>query len=108
MNALVEKHVAQLPSTSHGSAILIPYDTIEPQEVEWLWPGRIAMGKLTLVVGDPGLGKTFLSLDTASRVSTGSQFPDGTPCSPGDVIFATVEDGMLTPFVHDLISSVPM
>ena len=31
-------------STSHGSAILTPYNTIEPQEVEWLWPGRIAMG----------------------------------------------------------------
>ena len=53
----------------------------------------IATGKLTLIVGDPGLGKTFLTLDISSRVSRGSQFPDGASCESGEVIFATVEDG---------------
>jgi putative DNA primase/helicase len=91
---LVKKHVAQGSSSSPlGNAILIPYDTIEPQEVEWLWPDRIPLGKLTLIVGDPGLGKTFLTLDIASRISTGTKFPDGALCTQGEVIFATVEDG---------------
>jgi hypothetical protein len=44
-------------------------------EVDWLWPGRIAVGKVTLLAGDPGLGKSFVTLDMAARVSTGAPWP---------------------------------
>lgn len=44
---------------------------VAPRAVRWLWPGRIALGKLTLVCGDPGLGKSFLTLDLAARLSAG-------------------------------------
>ena len=44
-------------------------------EVDWLWPGRIAVGKVTLIAGDPGLGKSFVTLDMAARVSTGAPWP---------------------------------
>jgi hypothetical protein len=50
---------------------------VEPQAVRWLWPERVALGKLTLVCGDPGLGKSFLTLDWAARVSAGRAWPDG-------------------------------
>jgi AAA domain len=43
--------------------------------VDWLWPGRIAVGKVTLIAGDPGLGKSFVTLDMAARVSTGAAWP---------------------------------
>ncbi|HZY87305.1 MAG TPA: AAA family ATPase, partial [Gemmataceae bacterium] len=45
--------------------------------VEWLWPGRLALGKLALLEGDPGLGKSLLTLDLLARLSTGRPMPDG-------------------------------
>jgi hypothetical protein len=58
------------------------------QPVEWLWPGKIPIGKVTLLVGDPGLGKSLVALDVAARVSSGSAWPDsspgGTPGASGD------------------------
>jgi hypothetical protein len=44
--------------------------------VDWLWPERIPLGKVTLLVGDPGLGKSLIALDVASRVSRGAHWPD--------------------------------
>jgi hypothetical protein len=47
----------------------------QPKSLRWLWPGRIPAGKLTLLVGDPGLGKSFLTLDLAARITRGQPFP---------------------------------
>jgi AAA domain/Bifunctional DNA primase/polymerase, N-terminal len=69
------------------------YRDIEPQAVEWLWPNRIALGKLSLIVGQPGFGKTFLAVDMAARVSTGSAFPDGSMPASGEAAILTCEDG---------------
>src|SRR5690606_29230571 len=57
------------------------------------WPGRLARGKLTLICGDPGKGKSFLSLDIASRLTTGTAFPDGHISRRGTVLLITDEDG---------------
>jgi putative DNA primase/helicase len=46
------------------------------QNVQWLWPGRIPLGKVTLLSGDPGTGKSLLTIDIASRVSRGASWPD--------------------------------
>jgi chromosome segregation ATPase len=43
--------------------------------LEWLWPGRVPLGKLTRLAGDPGLGKSFVTLDMAARVSRGERLP---------------------------------
>jgi len=51
-------------------------DRVEAREVEWLWPGRVPLGKVTLLVGDPGRGKSLLALDMAARVTTGAPWPD--------------------------------
>jgi archaellum biogenesis ATPase FlaH len=50
---------------------------VEPETVHWLWGGRIPLGKLTVLDGDPGEGKSVLMLDIAARVSTGKGMPDG-------------------------------
>lgn len=68
--------------------------TVEPQSVEWLWPGRIAVGKYVLLAGEPGLGKTFTMLDVNARVSRGSAFPDGSIAPKGRVLKLTAEDGI--------------
>ena len=44
--------------------------------VEWLWRQRFGLGKLNVICGDPGLGKSFLTLDMIARVTTGSPWPD--------------------------------
>jgi len=55
---------------------------VAPEDVTWLWPGRIPFGKVTLLVGDPGLGKSFVSLYLASRLSTGSPLQGETDRPP--------------------------
>jgi len=49
---------------------------VTPVGDTWLWPGRISFGNVTLVVSDPGLGKSLLTLDIAARVTTGRPWPD--------------------------------
>jgi putative DNA primase/helicase len=68
------------------------FSGIKPKPIEWLWPGRIPLGKLTMVVGDPGLGKSLITLDIAARTSTGTAFPDGTSCRRGTVVIISAED----------------
>ena len=65
---------------------------VERKPIRWLWPGRIPSGALTLLVGRGGEGKSFLCADLASRVSTGTPWPDGTACERGSVLLACAED----------------
>jgi RecA-family ATPase len=67
---------------------------VEPERVEWLWPGRIPKGKLSLVEGDPGTGKSALTADLAARVSTGGELPDGASCEAAGVVLLSAEDGL--------------
>lgn len=57
-------------------AIVVRFSEVKEERLEWLWPNRIPLGKLTLLAGDPGLGKSFVTVDMAARVSTGSPWPD--------------------------------
>ncbi len=89
--------VASLQRTkpNDGHLIFVSMADVEPEEVSWLWERRVARGKLTLLVGDPGVCKSFVSLDIASRVSTGREWPDGASgCAPGSVILLSAEDGL--------------
>src|SRR6266851_6782827 len=67
----------------------------KPEPIEWLWPGHIAAGKLTLIDGDPGLGKSLITLDLAARLTTWREFPDGSACAgPGGVVLVGSEEGV--------------
>lgn len=84
------------PSTSgdleSSGPVLRCLADIEPREVRWLWPGRVPLGRITLLVGRPGEGKSFLTTDMAARVSTGRAWPDGTECPAGTVLLVSAED----------------
>jgi len=67
---------------------------VQPERVSWLWPGRIPRGKITLIDGDPGLGKSAATTDLAARVTAGAKWPDGTPCERGGVVILSAEDGL--------------
>lgn len=66
---------------------------IVPRPVTWLWPGRLALGKLTMFDGDPEMGKSLVALDLAARLTSGRPFPgcDVAP-QPGNVIILHGED----------------
>jgi len=62
---------------------------IEAQQVDWLWPRRIPLGKITLLDGGPGMGKSLLSIFIAACVTTGQPMPEGEPGKQGKVILQT-------------------
>lgn len=99
IEALVSKTTptnADTAKSIDGAPMIVRLSDVKPEPVDWLWPGRIALGKLTLLAGDPGLGKSFLSLDIAARVSRGGVWPDapGVGIEPGGVVLLSAEDGM--------------
>ena len=65
---------------------------IEPEEIPWLWPGRVPLSMLSLLVGDPEQGKSYLTLDLAARVSTGAPWPDTGHATRGHVVILSDED----------------
>jgi putative DNA primase/helicase len=65
---------------------------VASKPIEWLWPQVFALGKHSTIAGDPGLGKSQVSICLAALVSTGGVLPDGSPCPLGDVVFITAED----------------
>jgi hypothetical protein len=81
-------------------------NSVTPEPVEWLWPGRLAIGKTTLIGGDPGLGKSQLSIFIASIVSQAGEWPCGEGSSPKrSVIMLSAEDGVADTIVPRLMAS---
>ncbi|MGD8452199.1 MAG: AAA family ATPase [Phycisphaerae bacterium] len=76
--------------------MLVPLTKVVARPAEWLWPKRIQLGALNIVAGDPGLGKSFVTLDIAARVSAGTRWPDqpNEPNKEGDVIILAAEDNL--------------
>jgi hypothetical protein len=64
-----------------------------PRSIPWLWPQRLALGKLAMLDGDPGMGKSLLTLDLCARLTTGRPFPDDAPGpGPANVLILNAED----------------
>ena len=71
----------------------ISLDEIEPEETSWLWKPYYPLGEMTLIQGNPGVGKSQLSLDLAMRVATGLPMPDHTDeRGPATVLLLPGED----------------
>lgn len=69
-----------------------PVSEIQTRRIEWLWKGVLARGKVTLLTGLPGLGKSLLSLDIAAKITRGASLPDGSNCPIGRVLLLCGED----------------
>jgi hypothetical protein len=69
------------------------YNEFPPEPVGWLWEPYLARGKLAVLDGDPGVGKTLLALDLAARLSRGAPLPDGKPLDrPHTTLLLTADD----------------
>jgi putative DNA primase/helicase len=67
---------------------------VTPESIQWLWDGWLAKGKLHIIAGIAGTGKTTIAIDLAARISSGHQLPDGSPSSKGSVLIWSGEDGI--------------
>lgn len=74
-------------------AVLQRFSDVPAELLRWLWPGRVPLGMLTVMSGNPGAGKTFVVADLVARITSGRDFPDGRNtngrCS---VLFLNLED----------------
>lgn len=76
-----------------SQAVVACFADIQPEPISWLWPDRIALGKITMIAGDPGLGKSLITSTLAAIVSRGYKWPiDKTPAPLGDVVLLSAED----------------
>jgi putative DNA primase/helicase len=68
---------------------------ISAKPIDWLWKYWIAIGKVSCLAGDGGLGKTTILCDFAARTTNGDSWPDGTPGTrAGSVIILAAEDDL--------------
>jgi hypothetical protein len=93
--------VAAAPLWSEGAAkaddaplSVVRMADVQAEEVRWLWPPYVPLGKLTILEGDPGLGKSWVTCALAAAVSRGKGLPGAEPFEPGNVLMLSAEDGL--------------
>jgi hypothetical protein len=87
-------HVEQVAPPDGPRLSIVRMSDVRPEPIEWLWRGRLARGKATLLMGDPGLGKSLISHWVCAICSRGGEWPDGGTCEQGTAILFTIEDGL--------------
>ena len=91
----VEVLISSATPMAASGPVLVRLDTVEREALAPIWEGRLYRGKLHLVDGDPGLGKSTAMLDIAARISTGSLMPDSSPgITASGVVILGAEDGL--------------
>ena len=78
---------------------------VKPEPIKWLWQGRIARGKLNLLAGQPGRGKSQLTIYMAAQITIGGEWPDGLACPLGSVICISCEDDAADTIVPRLMAA---
>ena len=93
-----------------AKASALPYvellrgDLIKPEAVSWLWPGYLVGGKVNILAGPAGIGKTTLALAFMSTLTNGGRWPDGTLATPGNVLMWSGEDALDDTLVPRLLA----
>jgi hypothetical protein len=82
------------PPVTPTGGVTVRLSDVQPERVDWLWFGRLPLGKIVVLDGDPSVGKSTTSVDCAARVSTGRAWPDGAPNRAGSVLLLSAEDGL--------------
>ena len=81
-----------VPPTPARAVVLACGTDLKPEPVRWLWRDWLALGKLHILAGAPGQGKTTLALAMAATVTVGGHWPDGTRCERGNILVWSGED----------------
>lgn len=105
-NALASVLDAQdLPDFARDAVVLTCGADLTPEPIRWLWQYWLAQGKLHILAGAPGQGKTTIALTMAATVSIGGRWPDGTRCAPGNVLIWSGEDDPADTLVPRLMAA---
>jgi putative DNA primase/helicase len=89
---------ATTPASKHDApedardVSLVRASDLEPEPINWLWPGWLAAGKTHILAGAPGTGKTTIALALAATITSGGRWPDGSRAEPGNVVIWSGED----------------
>jgi hypothetical protein len=79
---------------------------ITPERTDWIWAGRLAVGAITLVGGDPGTGKTTAAISSAATITRGGDWPCGEGrATLGSVVILTAEDNVQSTLVPRLMAA---
>jgi putative DNA primase/helicase len=78
---------------------------VPPEQYEWVWRDYLAAGKLHIIAGAPGTGKTTIALAMAATVSCGGRWPDGTRAEAADVLIWSGEDDIADTIVPRLLAN---
>lgn len=85
------KRIVKKTPVQDGVVLLCGSD-LKPEPVQWLWHEWLAKGKLHLLAGAPGQGKTTIAIAFAATVTSGGRWPDGSKCEVGNVLVWSGED----------------
>ena len=91
--AIAETITIKVPESEERVPMLC-YEDIEQTSVEWLWFPYIPFGKLTIIQGNPGEGKTYFATMLTAACTNRKLFPNMEDIEPFNVIYQTAEDGM--------------
>lgn len=84
----------ELPPDVEREPVITSMSDVAPQAVQWLWRPYLPAGKLALLEGDPGAGKTWLALQITAILTRGWPLPNAEPRPPVTVLYLTAEDGL--------------
>jgi hypothetical protein len=102
---------------NYGLEILEPLQTVEgvgayvaahvqPRKLGWAWKDHFALGKIGMIEGDPGDGKSIMTIDLAARWSTGMKMPDGSNGMPAcPVLMVSAEDDLEDTLIPRIIAA---
>ncbi|KAA8693065.1 AAA family ATPase [Pseudomonas caricapapayae] len=95
---------ADLPAVWRANAVRA--NNIKPVAIRWLWPGWLARGKLHILAGAGGTGKTTLLIGLIATITTAGRWPDGEICrEPGNAVIWSAEDDPADTLVPRLIAA---
>ena len=92
-------------TTNIETVDLVKASDIIPEATDWIWDGWLAAGKMHVLGGSPGTGKTTISLSLAAILSSGGLWPDGSEADVGNVVIWSGEDGIEDVLVPRLMAS---
>lgn len=88
-----------------GRVVLVCGDALTPEPVRWLWNHWLALGKLHILAGAPGQGKTTIALAMAATVTIGGRWPDGSRSDKGNILVWSGEDDPADTLLPRLLAS---
>lgn len=103
--APVHTATCEKPADGAPQVILTLGSDVQPQAVDWLWPGWLAASMLHLIGGSPGTGKTTIAVALAAAITSGGNWPDGTPAKAGRVLIWSGEDDYRVTLVPRLLAA---